>query len=205
MNPEARHLVAALEALLFAAGEPLPAARIAAILGCPEGEVAQLAEALEATLAERGLQVVKLAGGYGLATRSEYADYVEALVEPEPQSLSVQALEALAIIAYRQPITRPEVDELRGVNSAGVITTLLEKNLIRIAGRKSAPGRPFLLETSEQFLSLFGLNELSDLPLIEQFEAAGGPAVQPTLNATGALADETANPEGEESSTRSAD
>jgi len=110
---------------------------------------------------------VQLAGGYALATRPEFADYVQRLVEPEPERLSIQALETLAILAYRQPITRPEIDALRGVNSGGVVTSLLEKGLIRIKGRKDAPGRPFLLETTAHFLSAFGLGDLSDLPRVD--------------------------------------
>lgn len=157
----------ALQCVLFVAGEPLPVDRIAQALGCDALAVPALCRQLNERLAGQGLHVVQLAGGWALATRPEYADFVQRLLEPEPERLSVQALETLAIIAYRQPITRPEVDALRGVNSGGVVTSLLEKGLVRISGRKDAPGRPFLLETTAHFLSAFGLKDLADLPRLE--------------------------------------
>ncbi len=156
-----------LQCILFVAGEPLPVARLSQALGCDELDVPQLCRDLNQKLEGQGLHVVQLAGGYALATRPDYADYVQRLLEPEPERLSVQALETLAIIAYRQPITRPEIDALRGVNSGGVVSSLLEKGLVRITGRKDVPGRPFLLETTAHFLSSFGLKDLSDLPRID--------------------------------------
>ena len=156
-----------LQCVLFVAGEPLLVARLSQALGCDETEVPQLCRALDQCLEDQGLHVVQLAGGYALATRPEYADYVQRLLEPEPERLSIQALETLAIIAYRQPITRPEIDALRGVNSGGVVSSLMEKGLVRIAGRKDAPGRPFLLMTTAHFLSAFGLGELADMPRID--------------------------------------
>lgn len=156
-----------LQCILFVAGEPLPVARLSQALGCDEMDVPQLCRDLNRKLEGQGLHVVQLAGGYALATRPDYADYVQRLLEPEPERLSVQALETLAIIAYRQPITRPEIDALRGVNSGGVVSSLLEKGLIRITGRKDVPGRPFVLETTAHFLSSFGLKDLSDLPRLD--------------------------------------
>ena len=126
--------------------------------------------ALGELLAASAVHVVQLAGGYQLATRPRYARYVQRLREPEPERLSPQALETLAIVAYRQPITRPEIDEIRGVNSSGAVNGLLEKGLIEIAGRKDAPGRPFLLTTTAHFLSTFGLNDLSELPELSPVE-----------------------------------
>jgi len=165
--PDDRELLCALQCLLFVAGEPLPVDRLAQALGQEVTDIPGLCDRLNAHLENQGLHVVQLAGGYALATRPEFADYVQRLLEPEPERLSIQALETLAIIAYRQPITRPEIDALRGVNSGGVVTSLLEKGLIRIRGRKDAPGRPFLLETTAHFLSAFGLGDLSDLPRVD--------------------------------------
>ncbi len=164
-------LCCAIECLLFASNEPVGDAKLAEVLGVPEQQVAVLIEQLQQQLEGRGLCVVELAGGYNLATRPEYADFVERLLEPEPERLSVAALETLAIIAYRQPITRPEIDELRGVNSSGVVNTLLEKGLVEVAGRKPAPGRPFLLRTTSHFLSSFGLRDLDELPRLGPLEA----------------------------------
>jgi segregation and condensation protein B len=159
-------LLNALQCLLFVAGEPLPVARLSAVLGVEDTDVPRLCGQLNEHLSHQGLHAVQLAGGWALATRPQYADYVQRLVEPEPQRLSMPALETLAIIAYRQPITRPEIDALRGVNSGGVVSSLMEKGLVRIRGRKDAPGKPFLLETTAQFLSAFGLGALTDLPQV---------------------------------------
>lgn len=169
-----RRDLCALECVLFVAGEPLPVDRLAQATEREVTDIPRLCDQLNEHLAGTGLHVVQLAGGFALATRPEFADYVQRLLEPEPERLSIQALETLAIIAYRQPITRPEVDLLRGVNSGGVVTSLLEKGLVRIKGRKDAPGRPFLLETTAHFLSSFGLKDLSDLPKVDLPEIGTG-------------------------------
>lgn len=169
-----RRDLCALECVLFVAGEPLPVDRLAQAIEREVTDIPRLCDQLNEHLADTGLHVVQLAGGFALATRPEFADYVQRLLEPEPERLSIQALETLAIIAYRQPITRPEVDLLRGVNSGGVVTSLLEKGLVRIKGRKDAPGRPFLLETTAHFLSSFGLKDLSDLPKVDLPEIGTG-------------------------------
>lgn len=161
----------ALEAVLFAAEGPLDDERIAAVLEISREEVPEVVAALSELLADSAVHVVQLAGGYQLATRPRYAGYVQRLREPEPERLSPQALETLAIVAYLQPITRPEIDEIRGVNSTGAVNGLLEKGLIQISGRKEAPGRPFLLTTTAHFLSTFGLNDLSELPALSPVEA----------------------------------
>ena len=165
--PADPELLCGLQCILFVAGEPLPVDRLAQVLGQEVTDVHRLCDQLNARLAGHGLHVVQLGGGFALATRPEFADYVQRLVEPEPQRLSIQALETLAIVAYRQPITRPEIDDLRGVNSGGVVASLLEKGLLRIKGRKDAPGRPFLVETTAHFLSSFGLKDLADLPKVD--------------------------------------
>lgn len=166
--------VNALQCLLFVAGEPLPVARLSVVLEVEDTDVPRLCARLNERLGDQGLHAVQLAGGWALATRPQYADYVQRLVEPEPQRLTMQALETLAIIAYRQPLTRPEIDALRGVNSGGVVASLMEKGLVRIRGRKDAPGKPFLLETTAQFLSAFGLGELTDLPQVDLPEVGEG-------------------------------
>lgn len=159
-------LINTLECILFAAKEPVPVPRLAEAIGQEATAVPSLLERLGERLHGTGLQVIALAGGYSLATRSEFAEAVQRFLEPDPEKLSVQALETLAIIAYNQPLTRPEIDEVRGVNSSGAVNSLIEKGLVRVAGRKDAPGRPFLLETTPYFLSVFGLSSLDDLPSI---------------------------------------
>ncbi len=164
-------LCCAIECLLFASNKPISEAKLAEALGVAEQRIAVLIDQLQQRLEDRGLCLVELAGGYNLATCPEYAGFVERLLEPEPERLSVPALETVAIIAYRQPVTRPEIDEFRGVNSSGVINTLLEKGLVEVAGRKQVPGRPFLLRTTSHFLSSFGLRDLDELPQLGPIEA----------------------------------
>jgi segregation and condensation protein B len=173
--PPDEELLSGLQCILFVAGEPLPVDRLALALGKEVTDIARLCDQLNERMAGQGLHVRQLGGGFALATRPEFADYVQRLLEPEPERLSIQALETLAIVAYRQPITRPEIDQLRGVNSGGVVASLLEKGLLRIRGRKDAPGRPFMLETTPHFLSAFGLGDLSDLPKMDLPEMRQGP------------------------------
>lgn len=161
---DSSHLAAALECVLYMAGEPLPTREIARILEVPEDKAQEIMDALAQSLAGRGLQVVKIAGGYRLTTRPEYAGYVERIHPAERVRLSRAALETLAIIAYRQPITRPEIEAIRGVNVDGVIETLLGHRLICERGRKHTVGRPVLYATTREFLAHFGLNSLADLP-----------------------------------------
>jgi segregation and condensation protein B len=158
-----------LESLLFVAGEPVAPRRIAQVLGLEEEAVAQALEELRLNPSpESGLQVVRVAGGYQLCTRPEHAEAVARFLQPAAQRLSRQALETLAIIAYRQPITQPEIDAIRGVHSGGVLKTLQERELIHEAGRKETVGRPILYGTTEEFLKHFGLHDLSELPLLEE-------------------------------------
>src|SRR6266540_1939751 len=126
----------------------------------------------------RGLQLVEVAGGHQITTRPEYNDWVRELLDPRtPTRLSIQALETLAVIAYKQPVTLPEIIDLRGIKSGGVIKTLLEKRLIRILGRKEVVGRPILYGTTKQFLLHFGLKDLAELPKIEEFAEVLGEEV----------------------------
>src|SRR5207247_2155883 len=160
-------------ALVFASPQPLTPREIEKVLGgIPKRDWQAALDQIRADYGRdgRGLQVVEVAGGYQITTRPEYNDWVRELLDPKaPTRLSIQALETLAVIAYKQPVTLPEIIELRGVKSGGVLKTLLEKRLIRIVGRKEVVGRPILYGTTKEFLLHFGLKDLSELPEIEQF------------------------------------
>jgi len=163
--------LAILEALLFVADEPLPLPKLQEILGNAEASETEaslhdLAVRLEAD--GRGLMVQEVAGGFRLATRPEVHAWVQRLQQVRPARLSRAALETLAIIAYRQPITRAEIEAIRGVAVDGVLRTLLERELVRMMGRKAEAGRPMLYGTSQQFLEHFGLRELGDLPTLRE-------------------------------------
>lgn len=157
-----------LEALLFASDIPVEAERIQEVLDLPSVTAARdLVAALHAQLESqtRALHIVEAGGGFRLVTRPEVAPWLVKLARSRTRSrLSRPALETLAIVAYRQPVSKPEIDAVRGVNSDGVLDNLLERRLVRIAGRKESPGRPFLYETTREFLVAFGLRNLSDLP-----------------------------------------
>ena len=176
--PEVR---AVLEALVFASPHPVTPREITRVMGGVPREAWQAAlEELKADYARdgRGLQLVEVAGGWQITTRPEYNDWVREMLDPKsPTRLSIQALETLAVIAYKQPVTLPEIIELRGVKSGGVIKTLLEKRLIRITGRKPVVGRPMLYGTTKEFLLHFGLKDLSELPRIEEFAEVLGEEV----------------------------
>src|SRR5215203_3629305 len=169
---------AVLEASLFVSSEPVPRTKLMQLF--EEEERALAAEALEAVLAryvgdDRGILVEDVAGGVRLATRPEVVGWLRRFFDvASGNKLSMAALETMAIIAYRQPITGPEIQELRGVNSSGVVKTLLERRLVRITGRKEVVGKPFLYGTTREFLVRFGLNSLKDLPPLEEFEETFG-------------------------------
>lgn len=176
-----RELRAIVEAIIFASPQPLTPREIGRVMGgVPKEDWQRALEELKEDYArdERGLQLVEVAGGCQITTRHEYNDWVRELLDPKtPTRLSIQALETLAVIAYRQPATLPEIIELRGVRSQGVVKTLLEKRLIRITGRKEVVGRPMLYGTTKQFLLHFGLNDLDELPQIEEFAEVLGEEV----------------------------
>jgi segregation and condensation protein B len=182
--PSSGPSVSVVEALLFASEAPVEAERLQEVLGLgTPGEARELVEALRVRLEGEGraLQVVEVGGGFRLVTRPEVAPWLVKLARSRTRSrLSRPSLEALAIIAYRQPVSRPEVDAVRGVNSEGVLDNLLERRMIRIGGRKDSPGRPFLYETTRDFLVAFGLRDISDLPQVDGEliipEAAGAAA-----------------------------
>lgn len=159
-----------LEALLFISGDPLGVKEIQRITGFSSGEIGYLMTELMAEYRDRdgGLLIREVAEGYQMVTAPVYAPYLRKLKETSPMRLSPASLETLAIIAYRQPITKAEIDELRGVSSDGVLKSLLERRLIRIVGKKEAPGRPLLYGTTKEFLLHFGLKDLSELPTIRE-------------------------------------
>jgi segregation and condensation protein B len=158
-----------LEALLFASDMPLEAERIREVLELESAQAArELVEELRARYQDRGLQIVEVGGGYRMITRPELAPWLVRLARARTKTrLSRPALETLSIVAYKQPVSRPELDAIRGVNSEAVLESLLERRLIRITGRKDAPGRPYLFETTREFLVAFGLRDLADLPKVE--------------------------------------
>jgi len=179
-----------LEALLFASDAPVEAERLQEILELPSaGAARQLVGRLRERLDGEGraLQVMEVGGGFRLVTRPEVAPWLVKLARSRTKSrLSRPALETLAIIAYRQPVSRPEVDAIRGVNSDAVLESLLDRRMIRITGRKESPGRPFLYETTREFLVAFGLRDLADLPKVsgelvvpEPIAPEGGIAQEP--------------------------
>lgn len=161
-----RDLPQAIECLLFASGEALAVDRLAELCCVPRDVVLRGLEELRRLLENRGLQLLRGPDGYTLATRPEYAEYLARLREPPKERLSAASLEVLAVIAYRQPVTKAEIDRVRGVDSSGPLHTLLEKRLITCVGRKDAPGRPMLYGTTEVFLKAFGLSSLADLPAL---------------------------------------
>ncbi len=170
-------LKAIIEALIFASPDPVTPKTLAKILDSEPHE--HIAEALELLKLDwdqsRGLELVEVAGGYQIVTRPELNEWVRRLFhDHSSHRLSVQALETLAVIAYRQPVTGPEIAEIRGVNASGVLGTLLERRLIKITGRKAVVGRPFLYSTTREFLDRFGLKDLADLPKVEDMAEALG-------------------------------
>ncbi|MFQ5892756.1 MAG: SMC-Scp complex subunit ScpB [Nitrospinota bacterium] len=156
-----------LEALLFAADQPITLGHLAQISPEPVEKVSLqwMLEELAADYEGRGIQLQEVAGGWQLVTRPEFGEWIRRLLQVEPRAkVSRAALETLAIIVYRQPITKMEIEALRGVDSSGVLKTLLERRLIKILGRKQVVGRPLLYGSSREFLQYFGLSELTDLP-----------------------------------------
>jgi len=166
---------AALEAIIYAADEPATIEQLAKALGEEKLAVQASLDELVASYAseERGIEVRAVAGGHKLYTKPQQHDVVRRFIKSlrPPLRLSMPALETLAVIAYKQPVTSPEISEIRGVNTSGVISTLLDKHLITTAGRKEVMGRPILYKTSKEFLMRFGLSDLEELPSLKEFEA----------------------------------
>ena len=162
-----------VEAFIFAAETPLSLERLTHLTEQPRGQVKQTLEDLlvDYQPAGRGFYLAEVAGGYQFRTVVEMSPWLKKLAKDRTTRLSRAALETLAIIAYRQPATRAEIEFLRGVDSGGVMKTLLDKNLLRILGKKDVPGRPLMYGTSRHFLELFGLRDLRDLPTLKEFTA----------------------------------
>ncbi|MBV9215817.1 MAG: SMC-Scp complex subunit ScpB [Acidobacteria bacterium] len=166
-------LVALVEALIFVADEPVTSKVLAEVLDEDKGAIAAAVEQLQSEYEARdsGLQIREIAGGWQIATRTEFHEEVRKFLKTRPSAkLSLASLETLAVIAYKQPVTVPEILEIRGVQSATSIKTLLDKRLIVAKGRKEAVGRPIQYGTSKEFLIQFGLKDLNDLPSFEDFE-----------------------------------
>ncbi len=179
---------ALLEAILYVTDDPLTVEQLAKGLEWPKEEVeALIAELVEShRQPDRGVEVRAIAGGYKISTKPEHHEAIRRFVKTlkPPVKLSIPALETLSVIAYKQPVTLPEIQEIRGVGAAGVIKTLLDRKLITTSGRKQVIGRPILYKTTREFLVQFGLNDLSELPSLSEFEqlsrAALGDGVETT-------------------------
>jgi segregation and condensation protein B len=177
---EREEVKAILESLLFVADGPLTVQRFAEVLDGVDKEIIQaLLQELQSYLEapSRGLQLVEVAGGYQLRTAKINADWVKKFLGGRPARMGRATLETLAIIAYRQPITKAEIESIRGVDVDGVITTLLERNLIRAVARKDVPGRPFLYGTTAEFLQLFNLKDLTELPTLKETDEISLPEI----------------------------
>lgn len=167
---ESEELKSIVENVLLAADQPINAGELCKIFldGTDKGQLQSILDELKEEYSSRNLQVTEVADGYQLCTRHEYNDYIRKFLKLDRSTrLSQPSLDTLSIIAYKQPLTRQEVDEIRGVDSSGVIKTLLEKKVIGPAGRKKVPGRPIMYRTTQKFLEYFGLKDLSDLPTLE--------------------------------------
>ncbi len=163
-------LKSVVEALIFASPDPVTLKTLSKLLDTePKEDIMAAIEALKADYQRQsGLTLVEVAGGYQIVTRPELNEWVRRLFhERTTQKLSVASLETLAVIAYKQPVTAPEIAEIRGVNTSGVLGTLVERRLVKVVGRKQVVGRPFLYGTTRDFLDRFGLNDISDLPKVE--------------------------------------
>ena len=171
---DGEQLKAILESLLLAADGPVSADRLRSVVSeeMPRKEVTDALRDLqqEYERAGRGLRLVEVANGFQLRTPREHAEFVRRLTAVRPARMSRANLETLAIIAYRQPVTRAEIEEIRGVNVDGVVSTLLERRMIRIVARKDVPGKPFLYGTTREFLEAFNLKDLKSLPTLQEME-----------------------------------
>jgi segregation and condensation protein B len=163
------HLKGLLEALVFVSDRPVKTNELARAASAPIKVVRELLAELRAEYEPRGIQLDEVAGGFVFRTRAVYAPFVRDVAMKKPVRLTRAQTETLAILAYRQPITRPEVDDIRGVDSGPILKLLLERDLVRILGRKDEPGRPVLYGTTTTFLEFFGLKSLKDLPTLREF------------------------------------
>jgi segregation and condensation protein B len=180
-----------VEALVVGAPEPVSAAQLASIVpGCTPALARELVEELNASYREqgRGFEIWEVAGGYQLRTRPEYKGYLQQLEKDRPLRLSRAALETLAVVAYKQPATRAEIEHVRGVDAGAVLRSLVERKLVRIAGHREVPGRPIVYGTTRRFLEVFGLASLADLPTLRELRELVPGAPEPEVEADAALA-----------------
>ena len=167
---EREELKSIIENVLLAADQPINASELSKIFidGTDKDQLQSILDELREEYNSRNLQIMEVADGYQLGTRNKYNDWIRKYLKLDRSSrLSQPSLDTLSIIAYKQPLTRQEVDDIRGVDSSGVLKTLLEKKVIGPAGRKKVPGRPIMYRTTQKFLEYFGLKDLSDLPTLE--------------------------------------
>ena len=170
---EAKEKRRIIEALILSCSEPISAEKLAEIIPyCNAGQAKDLVNELNTEYAEqdRSFEIWEVAGGYQIRTRAEFSGYLQKLQKERALRLSQAALETLAIIAYRQPVTRAEIEEVRGVDAGAVVKSLLERHLLRIAGQREVPGRPMLYGTTRRFLEVFGLERLKDLPTLRELD-----------------------------------
>jgi len=181
---EDAQLKAVLEALIFVSETPLTLDRMKEVLGGVSKRDLQrlLAEMMEEDRkGSRGIDLVEVAEGFQFRTLPEHAEWIRRLKKTKSTALSQPAMETLAIIAYRQPVVRMDIEKIRGVDSGGVLRTLLEKKLIKIIGKKDVPGKPLVYGTSKKFLEVFGLKDLADLPTLKDLESLGPPSTEGVL------------------------
>ena len=204
---EREELKSVVENVLLAADQPINASELSKIFldGTDKDQLQSILDELREEYSSRNLQIMEVADGYQLCTRHEYNDWIRKYLKLDRSSrLSQPSLDTLSIIAYKQPLTRQEVDDIRGVDSSGVLKTLLEKKVIGPAGRKKVPGRPIMYRTTQKFLEYFGLKDLSDLPTLEDLreEVEGeDPPLQTQIEFSNSEADTPPVTEDEEVST----
>lgn len=190
-----------IESLLFVADEPLTIERLKQIISGAETKALRAAlEELTVDYETRlgGFYLNQVAGGYQIRTRPEYMEWIKRLLQPKPQRLSKAALETLAIIAYKQPVIRSDIEQLRGVDCGGVLRVLLERKFIRVLGRKEIPGRPLIYATTKRFLEVFGLKNLKDLPTPKEIEEFGSTLSEEMTEPAGDIEEETEDSNGQE-------
>jgi segregation and condensation protein B len=194
MNSDLKYII---ESLLFVSTEPLSLDRIKKII--PDADVKEIREAIQSLSQEYetrigGFFLSEVAGGYQIRTRPQYSEWIKRLVQPAPARLSRAAMETLAIVAYKQPAIRNDIEAIRGVDSGGILRMLLERKLIRVMGRQKIPGRPLIYGTTRQFLEVFDLKDLTELPTPKEIEELGiPPNEKPPVD----LPDTEQNPSGE--------
>jgi len=167
-----------VEAVILGSPEPISAQRVAAVIPyCKAAQVPKLVDALNADYIKHGraFEIQKVAGGYQVRTLPSYAQYLNQIQPQRPLRLSKAALETLAIVAYRQPVTRADIEDIRGVDAGAVLRSLLERRLLKLSGHKEVPGRPMLYATSRRFLEVMGLDRLEDLPSLREIESLSPP------------------------------